>query len=161
MKIDIEFSLYQRLTLLLQDESDTYSNVIERLISAKSPESPSTHQNVLAALIGTAAQDTPHDLNELLHNTPRRPNDLADLLGGAWFDNVQFANGTRFTAQYKGATYNAEIKDGVWVGSDGVARTSPSAAASAISGTNVNGWKFWFVKRPEDSDWQRMDDLRR
>ena len=85
---------------------------------------------------------------------------LSQLLGGVWFSNVHFPEGTRFRATYKGQTYLAEIRDGRWMGSDGISRNSPSEAAGAISGTSVNGWKFWHVQMPGDPSWRRLDELK-
>ena len=79
---------------------------------------------------------------------------------GAWIGNVHFPNGTRFRATYKGRTYHAQIKDDVWIGEDGIVRRSPSEAASAISDTNVNGWRFWFGIRPSEDEWKRLDEFR-
>ena len=61
---------------------------------------------------------------------------------------------------YKGRTYSAEIKDGAWIGSDGKQRRTPSEAACAITDTNVNGWRFWKVKRPSDTSWKVLNSLR-
>ena len=55
-----------------------------------------------------------------------------------------------FGVTYKGRTYTAEVKDGVWVGADGQTRASPSEAAVKITGNSVNGWRFWQCKRPGD-----------
>lgn len=57
---------------------------------------------------------------------------------------------------YKGRTYHAEIKNGQWVGEDGIVRKSPSDAASAITHTNVNGWRFWDFQRPGETSWSKM-----
>jgi hypothetical protein len=86
--------------------------------------------------------------------------DIDKVMFGAWFGNTHFPEGTRFRATYKGQTHLAEIKDGQWIGGDGVVRSSPSNAASAISRTNVNGWRFWYVQRPGDPTWRRLDELK-
>lgn len=79
---------------------------------------------------------------------------------GCIFLGVHFPEGTKFRVLYKGTTHTAEIKDGRWVGSDSKVRTSPSDAARAITGNNVNGWRFWKVKRPKDLVFQPMEKLR-
>lgn len=86
--------------------------------------------------------------------------DVDKLMFGAWFGNIHFPEGTKFRATYKGQTFVAEIRGGQWIGGDGVARSSPSSAASAISGTNVNGWRFWYAQRPGDPAWRRLDELK-
>jgi hypothetical protein len=76
------------------------------------------------------------------------------------FKGVFFPEGTQFRATYKGRTHVAEIKGGAWVGSDGTTRTSPSEAAVKITGKSWNGWRFWHCKRPDDTAWHLIDNLR-
>ena len=82
------------------------------------------------------------------------------LGGGCTMKGVMFPDGTQFRVTYKGRQYTAEIRDGSWIGSDGIRRNSPSEAAHAITSNNVNGWRFWEAKRPSDTDWRVMDQLR-
>lgn len=173
MQIDVDFEVFKALTMLRESEADSYNAVIRRLL--KLPD-----DNVLSA---HASYSVASDLNEnaLLRAVPsdqRRgifgsgkyrnalasdasvEGVLAKYLKGVWFNNIHFPDGTKFRATYKGRTFLAEIKGNQWVGEDGVARSSPSDAASAISHTNVNGWRFWFVQMPGDPSWRRMDELR-
>ena len=143
MQVDIDFEVYKGLTAHLQSESDSYNEVIRRLLGLPSAGLTGGHINALEYGLPVSAG-----------------NALAGGVGGVWYGNVFFMDGTIFRATYKGQTYFAEIRGGQWVGLDGVARTSPSHAASAISGTNVNGWRFWFGKRPGDLDWSRIDAFR-
>jgi hypothetical protein len=76
--------------------------------------------------------------------------------GGATFKGVFLPNGTQFRVRYKGTLYTAEIKSGQWVDQNGASRSSPSDAASAITKTQVNGWRFWEVKRPNDPAWRKL-----
>lgn len=85
---------------------------------------------------------------------------LVQALGGVWFNGVHLPDSTKLRATYKGKTFLAEIKNGRWVDSDGITRTSPSEAASAISKTNVNGWRFWYALVPGDTLWIRLDELK-
>ena len=68
-------------------------------------------------------------------------------------------DGTELRAEYKGRAYTARIEDGRWL-QDGEVQTSPSAAASAITQGGVNGWWFWSVKRPGDTKWVVLGELR-
>ena len=124
--IEVDFDAYKQLTMLRQSESDTYNDVIRRLLKLGKAPVP----NVSA------------------------------VAKGAVFKGVLFPDGTLFRVPYKGRTYTAEIKDGVWVGADGEKRSSPSEAAVKITGNSVNGWRFWQCKRPGDVGWQLMDRLR-
>jgi hypothetical protein len=175
VQIDIDFEVFKTLTSLRVSESDSYNAVIRRLLDmpnanalsalldSKPPKSVVGGVNALAnvgtqtARRGLFGPATP--TNALL------PDDspgglLAKYLGGVWFGNVHFPEGTRFRATYKGQTYSAEIMQGQWVGADGKIRRSPSDAASAISNTNVNGWRFWYVQMPGDPSWRKLDELK-
>lgn len=84
------------------------------------------------------------------------------LLGnsGAWFNGVHFPEGTEFRATYKGQTYTASISNGRWTDASGNIRTSPSDAATRITVTNVNGWRFWHALLPGEAKWKRLDEFR-
>ncbi len=143
MQIDIDFEVYKQLTNLRETEDDTYNEVIRRLLKLPASE--------IAPRIGEV--DIP--------GLPAVGNALKGEASGVWFSNIFFPNGTVFRATYKGKAYSAHIRNSEWIDQLGQVKTSPSDAAGAISGTNVNGWRFWFFKRPHDEDWARMDTLRR
>jgi hypothetical protein len=124
--IEVDFDVYKELTIRRQSESDTYNDVLRRLLKLGKAPAPK----------------------------------LDALAKGANFKGVLFPDGSLFRATYKGRTYTAEIKDGVWLGADGERRASPSEAAVRITGNNVNGWRFWQCKRPGDPGWHVMDRLR-
>lgn len=163
MQIDIDFDVFKALTMLRRSENDPYNAVLRRVLklpeqnalveAAKGKHSGATYEiasgsaprNALAAFAEGREWDTTRN---------------ALLPAGAWFDNTFFPDGTRFRATYKGQTFAAEIRGGRWVGSDGIIRTSPSAAAGAISNTTVNGWRFWHALLPDSSNWRRMDELK-
>ncbi|MDR4305736.1 DUF2924 domain-containing protein [Chelatococcus sambhunathii] len=107
---------------------------------------------------------TPNDvLRQILDLPPEREPTASEFIGkfvgAASYKGVFFNDGTQFRAIYKGKEYRAAIVDGVWTMEDGTQCTSPSNAATHITKTNVNGWRFWQVKRPEDADWKLMDLL--
>lgn len=143
MQIDIDFEVFKQLTARLESEADSYNEVIRRLLNL-----PATEVNLLPGEF----------------DTPGLPAATQGGLGGpqqgVWYSNVFFPNGTMFRATYKGRTHRAHIYNSQWIDEHQHIRTSPSDAASAISGTNVNGWRFWYVRRPFDEDWVRMDALR-
>jgi hypothetical protein len=172
MQIDIDFEVFKKLTALRQSESDSYNAVIRRLLGLPSAANES-ESAVVNALLGHLTGEPPiQSTNALakkgglfgLAGTPSHKNALGSLLGrysgGIWLGNVHFPEGTRFRANYKGQTYFAEVRDGKWVGQDGMQRSSPSEAASAITGNNVNGWRFWLVQMPEDPTWRKMDEFK-
>ena len=142
MQINVDFEVWKALTARLESENDTYNEAIRRLLNL-----PATETNA-----NFGEEDAPG-----LPDTLQLPSGNLD---GVWFSNVFFPEGTVFRATYKGRTHRAQIRGSQWLDEFGNVRTSPSDAASAISRTNVNGWRFWFVRRPFDEDWLRMDALK-
>lgn len=143
MQIEVDFEVWQALTAKLQNERDNYNEAIRRLLNL-----PATEMSPVFGEI-----DTPGIPDTL-------PLPVGNAVSGAWFSNVFFPDGTLFRATYKGRTHRAQIRGSQWIDEFGNVRTSPSDAASAISRTNVNGWRFWYVRRPVDEDWVRMDALK-
>ncbi len=72
---------------------------------------------------------------------------------------VEFPHKTKLRALYKGRYYNAEVLDGKII-YDTETHHSPSSAAIAVTGNNVNGWAFWECRRPGEKDWSLLRDLR-
>ncbi|NJM50015.1 MAG: DUF4357 domain-containing protein [Sphingomonadales bacterium] len=142
MQISIDFDVFKGLTQRLESPTEDYNEVIRKLLNLPASE--------------TAMLPGENDCQAM----PIPTNALAPQNGGAWFSNVYLPNGTFFRATYKGKTYRAWIHNSQWIDESNNIRTSPSDAASAITGNNVNGWRFWFVRRPTDEDWQRMDALK-
>lgn len=148
MQIEIDFEVFKALTALRQTEADSYNLVIRRLLKL-----PNHAEEKEAGMF----------LDYLLaeNQKPLKNKGFFDRLReGAWFNGVNFPEGTKFRATYKGQTYHATVKGSKWVGLDGAVRSSPSDAANAITGTNVNGWRFWYAQRPDDSEWKRLDKLK-
>jgi hypothetical protein len=131
MQIDIDFEVYKELTARRQHENHTYNEVLRDILGLQ----PTSIRGVVDGI----AQ-------------PKPPKTFV-LRGG------ELAEGTELKATYKGREYRASITDGRWVDSHGVEHSSPSAAASAISGTNVNGLRFWHARGPTDDVFWRLDVL--
>ena len=66
---------------------------------------------------------------------------------------------------YGGIEHNGVVVGGKWE-VEGQRYNTPSQAASAVARTKrggktqLNGWKFWHVKRPSDTSWTFLDRLR-
>ena len=73
---------------------------------------------------------------------------------------VRFPGGTEFRANYKGKVHTARVEGGA-LAVNGKQYDSPSAAAMAITGSPVNGWRFWECRLPGKSSWQFIESLRR
>ncbi len=99
-------------------------------------------------------------IRDLLKLPNKPPVNASANAKGAVLKGVMFPEGTKFRATYKGRTYTAEIKGGVWRDSNGTTRNSPSEAAVKITGKNWNGWRFWYCQRPGETSWTLIDDLR-
>ena len=86
--------------------------------------------------------------------------------GKFWTSNGVFLpEGTQLQMEYNGNRYFGEIEKNYWVVNGNIYK-SPSAAANDLARTKegtrtqLNGWKYWKVKRPEDKNWQFLDTLR-
>lgn len=74
--------------------------------------------------------------------------------------DTSFPSGSEFTAEYRGHTHSAMVKDGKLELSDGRRFSTPSAAAMAITKGNVNGWRFWKCRLPGSSTFVPVERLR-
>lgn len=97
-------------------------------------------------------------LRDLLRLGAKAPAEVKVLPSWNW-KGVTLPSGTELRAEYKGKMFTAAIVNGVWT-QDGKTYGSPSAAAYAITGSGINGWVFWSVKRPGDASWTSLGHLR-
>ena len=86
--------------------------------------------------------------------------------GAAWSkDGVTLPAGTLLRVSYSGQVVQGVIDDGRWL-VRGEYYDSPSMAlihnVTTAEGrkTNLNGWNHWTVKRPMDSSYRKIGDLR-
>jgi hypothetical protein len=129
MQIEIDFEVYKELTARRSSEDHSYNEVLRELL-------------------GLAAA------------TPLAPK-VSDgggksgrVIGGRFLPS-----GTNLRARYKSEAYKASIIGNELVSEDGKKYRTASAAAKAITNTNVNGLGFWEVKRPQDTDWKMIKAL--
>lgn len=77
-----------------------------------------------------------------------------------WYvKGVTFPVGTEFRATYKGKVHMGAVHGGALV-VDGKKYHSPSAAARAITNTNLNGWGFWQCRLPGEVQWKDIHTMR-
>ena len=142
--IEIDFEVFKALTARRRDESHTYNEVIRELLDIDS---------------GSAVHK-PAPLRENgMITIAEFANAGRAATSGFATRGLFLPNGTLFRATHKGSSYGARIVDGKWLNEEGTEHGSPSAAASAITGNNVNGWRFWQAKRPSDTEWRTLDGL--
>lgn len=127
MQIEVDFEVWQALTGMRNAETDTYNDVLRRLLKLKRGKGSGS----------------------------RSASESNDWI----YKNVTLPEGTELRFPYKGAAHKAQIKRGKIELSSGERFTSPSAAACAITNTNVNGWRCWEV-RHEIGRWVLLDSLR-
>ena len=93
---------------------------------------------------------------------PPEPNPPAVGLYHAWSGKgVTLPHGTELKMPYRGQDHLGVIDCGDWI-VKGERCNSPSRAAGIVAGgTSLNGWQYWFVKRPEiDKHWILLSTLR-
>lgn len=129
--IEVDFEVFKALTVRRATEDVSYNDVVRELLGL-----PSTMAILMENAIDPAAE------------------------AEGWnYKGVHFPAGTQFRVNYKGKVYTAKIWRGVF-DLDGNRMNSPSEAATAITGNNVNGWRFWECKLPGQTQWRRLDSLR-
>lgn len=139
MHIDIDFEVFKALTARRESENHTYNDVLRELLQLDS-----LHETVIEQPLQAAAEALIRPF----------------VTGGFYSRGVNLPDGTLLRARYKQTEYTARIDGEKWIDSQGREHSSASAAAAAITGTNVNGLRFWEARRPSDSGWRRLELLR-
>jgi hypothetical protein len=134
----------------LEVDFDVYKAVFAR----RANESV-TENDVLRELLGLEPRITAY---EGPADSP--PRNAVGSPHGWTVKGVHFPEGTDFRAKYKGTHYTGRVQAGSLV-VEGNSYDSPSAAAVAITGNPVNGWRFWECQLPGKPTWQLIDSLRR
>ncbi|MDO7844032.1 hypothetical protein [Sphingomonas immobilis] len=141
MDISVSLEVYKALTARLMHDGQTYDDVIRDALKMDSIIEP----------------DVPAGPLEGVANAFARP---IFESGGFISRGLWLPNGTKLRARYKHKQFLAEIQNDTWVDHLGESQSSPSAAASAITGTTVNGLRFWEAQKPGQQAWRRLDALR-
>jgi hypothetical protein len=128
--IEVDFDVFKALTTRRPTEAVSENDVLRQLLGLPA----SAHRT------GAAQPSTP--------------------AVGDWVPKgVRFPAGTEFRATYKGQTHLGRVEGGALV-LGGKRFVSPSAAAMAITGGHVNGWRFWECRLPGQAGWRRLESLR-
>jgi hypothetical protein len=73
--------------------------------------------------------------------------------------DTTFPAGSEFMTEYKGKTYSGLVRDGK-LHLDGHTFSTPSAAGRHVTGSNVNGWRFWKCRLPGAPHYVLIERLR-
>ncbi len=141
-QIEISFETWKALTSRRRSETHTYDDVIQEALDIDNGKTVHAALPFIEAAASIASQIS-----------------LTGPAKGMSFRGLVLPNGTLLRASYKGKHHTAEIVEGKWVSEDGADFGSPSAAATAITNTNVNGWRFWQARRPSDGEWRFLDAI--
>ncbi len=133
--IEIDFDIHKLIEMERNSFGETPNMVLRRLLKLEAlNESPS---------------ETERDSNR-----------------GAWvWKGVRLPSGTELSMEYRGRQYRGEIQDAAWC-VEGKKFKSPSAAAGGVARTkdggtpSLDGWKYWWVRRPGESEWIALSSLR-
>jgi hypothetical protein len=107
-----------------------------------------TYNDVICELLGVV----PTVVSKSEINTS---SSLEDWVG----KGVRFPAKTEFRANYKGKLHTACVERGGLL-LNGLHYTSPSRAAMSITGSSVNGWRFWECRIPGTSTWKSLLSMR-
>ncbi len=143
-QIEIDFEVWKLLTSKRVHENHSYNEVMRELLELDS------------ALEAASAA-------EMIFEGNSEPRGLGfGLIAASGFSSrdLFLPNGTLLKATYRQKVHTAKIESGQWIDDEGRTCSSPSSAAHRITGTNVNGLRFWQAKRPSDENWFRLDYLR-
>lgn len=138
--IPVTLPVFKALTAMLE-EGQTHDDVLRDLLKLDSPAEP----------------EKPNPFAHLEEFSVNIARGIGGAVGGFHSRGLWLPNGTQLRARYKGQLFEAQIDSGKWIDSAGNEHNSPSAAASAVTSTNVNGLRFWDAKRPTDTGWRRLE----
>ena len=149
LEILIDFEVFKALTAKRLTEHHTYNDVIRDLLGLDSlTEEPELIESII------------DDSGPVKNQPSGIGGGLIDWSTGFSARGIFLPNGTAIKATYKQRQYIGKIEKGEWIDADGKSHSSPSAAAKSVTGSNVNGLRFWQVKRPIDTEWYRLDLLK-
>lgn len=141
--IHVSLPVLKALTAELQ-EGQTYDDVLRQRLGLDSILEPD-----LEPTDGRKLDDD--IMQQVLHRYSGK--------GGFYSRGLWLPNGTELRSRYKGREHTARVANNAWIDEHGKRHSSPSAAATAITRTSVNGLRFWEAKRPDDTVWRRLDAL--
>ena len=150
MEINVSLDVFKALTVRLAYEGHTFDDVLRELLALDSPveiDQASAEGSAFSRIVDG-------------FEPAAKALTIASRGSGFYSRGLFLPDGTELRARYKGRLFTAKIVGENWLDDDGNEHLSPSAAATAITGNSVNGWRFWEAKRPVDNLWRRLDGLK-
>ena len=142
---------------------------IHKLIETERKGFDETDNKVLRRLFGLPEGPMPTSLEDTAkkYNGDRGlQSSVASYSSKDWQSKgVVLPEGTELRLVHPGAHASGSVQNGTWV-IGGYFFNSPSDAAGTLVGKergrtmNLNGWLYWEVRRPDDSDWVLLNSLR-
>lgn len=136
IKIDLE--IYQKIWAERRNTDESDNDILRRLLALPSAPGSGTKQQSVAV----------------------------ESKGRSWiWKGVTLEAGTLLHMEYLGRLSDGEVRDGQWWIGD-KAFDTPSQAAKMLNRTredkepSLDGWKYWYIKRPSDDGWVLLDALR-
>lgn len=148
--IEIDFDIHQMIELERKGFDEPENEALRRLL--KLPEK--------AAATATQPTSAPPPV------LPGLTRAMNEHVKRAWSGKgVELPHGTELRMEYNGQVFRGSIDNGIWI-VEGKRSNSPSDAASSVAVTktgthpSLNGWIYWEVKRPTDSNWRTLKSLK-
>lgn len=132
--IEIDFEVHKRIELERQSFAETPNAVLRRLLSIGGEQTP----------------------------RPTAPTGDRPWAG----KGITLPHGTELRMEYNGRVHMGVIQNGTWMVEGGEYK-SPSAAAGGVARTrdgkqtSLDGWIYWQAKRPGETQWVGIGQLRR
>jgi len=105
--------------------------------------------------------DTPNQVLRRVFGLEAKEGESLESQGvNMYVKGVILKDGLRLRKRFKGRMLEARVDNGKIL-YDGNTYPSPSGAAVAATGTNVNGWRFWEYFDDTSGVWRTLDYLRK
>lgn len=140
MQVDVSLEVFKALTARLEYDGQSYSDLIGSLLAEDCQAKPGRGDHCGGAM------------DHLVFSKQAER-------GGFASRKLWLPENTVLRARYKQKEYWARIVNNAWIDAAGTLHSSPSSAAAAITGTSVNGLRFWEAMRPGDEHWVRLESL--
>jgi len=152
--IEVDFDVHKLIELERNSFEESPNEALRRLL--KLPPIPQATAAMSAPTATIKSESAPQPAVQVNRTIGSRP----------WIDSgVTLPHGTKLRMYYGRATFEGEVVDGTWV-VEGKSYDTPSGAACTLATTrkgkktSLNGWKYWEVRRPGETQWSLIEYVR-